>query len=170
MFEKLTSPQEAYNYKLGAALKMERTILGMLDNLIEEANEEELRNAFREHQTETRGHVANVEAAFAACGWEPDESPCPTIEAIEKEGKANAKKTDDSLVDSVLVGGAMETEHHEMAVYEYLIVGARAMGRDDVVRLLEANLEDERNALAQVSALGERFSTASAAAHAGASR
>lgn len=163
MFEKLNTPQDAYNWKLGTALKMERKILEMLDELIETSREESLREAFREHQRETRGHVANIEAAFAACGWEPNESPCPVIEAIDKEGTANVKKADDSLVDSLIVGSAIETEHHEIAVYEYLIIGARAMGRDDVVRLLEANLEEERAALRKVSSLSERFSAVSAA-------
>jgi ferritin-like metal-binding protein YciE len=40
MLERLTTPQEAYNFKLGAALKMERTVLEILDAGIEEAQVE----------------------------------------------------------------------------------------------------------------------------------
>ena len=81
----------------------------------------------------------------------------PAIEGIQKEGKANAKKTDDALVDSVLLAGAAETEHHEIAVYEGLIINARAMGRDDVVTLLQENLEQEQHTLDEVKQSLERI-------------
>ena len=72
------------------------------------------------------------------------------MRSTQKEGKANAKKTDDAIVDSVLLTGGMETEHHEIAVYEGLIINARAMGREDVVRLLQQNLEQEEHTLSEL--------------------
>jgi ferritin-like metal-binding protein YciE len=150
MFERLNTPQEAYNYKLGAALKMERTVLEMLEDNEKNAQDERVAQLFRHHQDETRQQIANLEQVFAACGWDVDDSPCPAIEGIQKEGKANAKKTDDAIVDSVLLTGAAETEHHEIAVYEGLIINARAMGREDVVRLLQQNLEQEEHTLGEV--------------------
>ena len=150
MFERLNTPQEAYNYKLGAALKMEHTVLDMLDKNAEKAQDARLKELFRHHQEETRQQIRNIEGAFAAFGWEVDTSPCPAIEGLEKEGRSNARKADDSVVDSVIAQGAAEVEHHEIAVYENLIINARAMGREDVVRLLEENLEQERHTLGEV--------------------
>jgi ferritin-like metal-binding protein YciE len=161
MFERLNTPDEAFHWQLGAALTMEQEIVGMLDDLIGEASDEGIKEAFRSHQTETRGHIENIERAFRALGWESDDSPCPAIKAIDKEGKANLKKANDSLKDSIIVEGAIETEHHEIAVYEYLIIQARAMGRDDVVEPLERNLEQEREALQKVSGFAERLASAS---------
>src|SRR5918998_1320122 len=57
-----------------------------------------------------------------------------------------------------------ETEHHEIAVYEGLIINAWAMGRDDVVRLLEQNLEQEQHTLDEVKQSLERVATVSPAA------
>ena len=57
-----------------------------------------------------------------------------------------------------------ETEHHEIAVYEGLIINAWAMGRDDVVRLLEQNLEQEQHTLDEVKQSLERVATVSLAA------
>ena len=73
------------------------------------------------------------------------------------EAKANAKKTDDAVVDGVLLQGAVETEHHEIAVYENLIINARAMGRDDVVSVLQRNLESELHTLQEVRSLEEQI-------------
>jgi ferritin-like metal-binding protein YciE len=146
MFERLTTPEEAFNFKLGAALTMERTVLEILDANIEEAQDQEVVALFREHRAESQGHVQTLEEAFAQLGWEVDDSPCPAIDGLKAEGKATAKMTDASLVDSVLLQGAVEVEHHEIAVYENLILNAHAMGRDDVVELLRRNLESEQSA------------------------
>lgn len=155
MFERFHEPREAYNFKLGAALKMENTALEILEDAIGAAQDEEIKADLRHHQKETREHIANLHRVFEAFEWEIDESPCPTIEALQKEGKSTAKKTDDSFVDSVILGGAMEVEHHEIAVYEFLILNARAMGRDDVVQLLQKNLENEQQTLQKVTSAAE---------------
>ena len=150
MFERLNTPQELFHYKLGAALKMENTVLEMLGNLEEAAQQEQLKQQFRHHAEETEQQIRNIEQAFSALGEEPDDSPCPAIEGIDKEGKANIKKADDSMVDDVILSGAAETEHHEIAVYEGLITEAQAMGKDDVVQLLQQNLEQEEHTLEEV--------------------
>jgi ferritin-like metal-binding protein YciE len=150
VFERLNTPQEAYNYKLGAALQMEQKVLEMLGDNVEEARDDQVRNLLRHHQDETREQIANIEQAFAALGWEADTSPCPAIEGLEKEAKATVKKADDSLVDAIILQGAAEVEHHEIGVYENLIINARAMGREDIVPLLRQNLEQEQHTLEEV--------------------
>ena len=161
MFERVNTPEEAYNFKLGAALKMEHTVLEkILEDSIDEAQDDSLKRLFRHHAEETRGQIRNLEQVFAAFGWEVDDSPCPAIEALHKEAKTNVKKTDDAIVDSVILSGALETEHHEIAVYEGLIIQARAMGRDDVVRLLEANLDQEQHTLEEAKTALEKIAAA----------
>ena len=153
MFERLNTPEEAYNFKLGAALKMEQTVLEMLEKNAEEAQRGKVARLFRHHHPETEEHVRNLEQAFELFGWDLDTSPCPAIEGLEKEGKANAKKADDALVDLILLQGAVEVEHHEIGVYENLIINAEAMGRDDVVGILKRNLEVEQHTLDEVKQL-----------------
>ena len=153
MFERLHTPEEAFNYKLGATLKMEEKVLEILDDSIEHAQEEKVKTALREHRHESEAHVKIVERVFELFGWEIDDSPCPTIEGLEKEAKATVKKSDDEIVDGIILQGAVEVEHHEIAVYENLIIQATAMGRDDVVELLRANIESEHSALEKVKEL-----------------
>lgn len=153
MFERLHSPEDAYNYKLGATLKMEEKVLEILDDSIEHAQEEKVKAALREHRHESEAHVKVVEKAFELLGWEVDDSPCPAIEGLEKEAKANVKKSDEEIVDGIILQGCVEVEHHEIGVYENLLINATAMGRDDVVELLRANIESERSALEKVKKL-----------------
>lgn len=159
MFDKLTTPEEIFSFKLGAALTMEKKVLGMLDDLQENAQRDEIKKAFRQHQEETRQHVANIESSFELLGEEVDESPCPAIEGLAKEGEATIKMTDERIVDVVLLAGAAETEHHEIAVYETLVTNAEARGAPEVANLLRQNLEQEQAALAKVNGIGQRIST-----------
>ena len=150
MFEKFHTPAELFEYKLGSALKMENKVLDMLGKLEQEARDEQLKQQLSHHADETRDQIGNLEQAFRALGKEPDEHACPVIEAIDKEGLLTIKRADDELADAVILAGAAETEHQEIAVYEWLITEAAAMGHDDVAGLLRHNLEQEQHTLDEV--------------------
>jgi ferritin-like metal-binding protein YciE len=161
MFERFEKPAEAYEFKLGAALTMEKKIVEMLEENIAAAQDAKVKDLLRTHQQETKNHVEVLEQVFGAFEWDIDDSPCPAIDGLEKEGKATVKKTDDSFVDSVILQGAVEIEHHEIGVYTNLILNARAMGRQDVVDLLEKNLHSEEQALQKVIAQQEQVAAVS---------
>lgn len=144
---KIETPKELFVHKLGAALTMEETILKMLEKLHEEASDPQLQRNLQEHYKETQQHVNNLQQVFQALGEEPEKQPCPAIEGLEKEGEQNIKQADDSLVDAVILSGVIETEHHEIAVYDGLIISAEQMDDQDIVALLHENLEQEEAAL-----------------------
>ena len=140
---KIESPEELFIYKLGAALTMEETILELLEKLQQEANDPSLRRQLQQHHKETQGQVDNLHRVFEALGEPIDRRPCPAIEGLEKEGDMLLKEVDESLNDAVILQGVLETEHHEIAVYDGLIIMAEQMGDDDVIALLNENVEQE---------------------------
>lgn len=142
--ETIESPRELYIHKLGAALQMENTILEMLPELEEAANDPQLKQSLRKHYTETKAHVRNLQQVFRALGQEPDEQACPVIDGLKKEGESMLGKVDERLNDAVILSGVVETEAHEIAVYDGLITQASAMGEEDIVALLQENLESEQ--------------------------
>jgi ferritin-like metal-binding protein YciE len=144
------SAEELFLANLASVLKMENTVEGMLQELAEEANDSSLKKQLRHHREETQAQIRNIHQIFEALGKEPDESPCLPIEGIEKEGKTKLKLVEDELKDAVILAGCAETEHHEIAVYENLIVHADAMGHEDVVALLRENHEQEQHTLGEV--------------------
>lgn len=147
MFERLNTPTEIFGFKLGSALTMEQTLVDVLEELEENAQRDEIKHALRAHRDQTRQHVANIQRCFELLGEEVDDSPCPVIDAMAKEAKATIKKTDDSLVDAVILAAATESEHYEIAVYETLVTNAEARGATDVAALLRENLEQDKHAL-----------------------
>jgi ferritin-like metal-binding protein YciE len=151
VIDRIESPKDLLKFKLGAALKMENTVLEMLYKLRDEARSDELKHLFRHHADETRGQIDNIVQAFAMLGTDADEKPCPTIEAIDKESKANMKIASEQMLDAVILSGAAETEHHEIAVYEALIILTEELGEHDVVTRLRENLGQEQHTLEEVT-------------------
>jgi len=146
----ISSPAQLFTHKLGAALTMEQTVLQMLQTLEQKANDPELKEQFAHHRDETEQQISNLQQVFSALGEQAETQPCPTIEGLKEESEQMISQTADELIDAVLLSGAAETEHHEIAVYEGLITHAEEMGHDDVVALLQENLEQEEHTLKEV--------------------
>jgi hypothetical protein len=103
----------------------------MLEKNAQEAQDEQIKQQFSHHREETRQQGQNLEQAFQALGEQPTTQPCPAIDGLKTEAEQMVQQTSSQLVDSVLLGGAAETEHHEIAVYEGLITKAEAMGQQE---------------------------------------
>jgi ferritin-like metal-binding protein YciE len=162
MFDKLNNQRELFGHKLGSALTMEQDVLDMLGNLEEEAQRSELKQQFRHHAGESRQQIDNIEQVFRALGEEPDDSPCLVTKALDKQAKADIKMADDELVDAVILSGAAETEHHEIAVYESLLAEAEEFQNEEINRLLRQNLEIEQHTLEEVKQQQRQVMTAAA--------
>ena len=154
---KIGDPRALLQHKLGAALTMEQTVLEMLRTNEREAQDDQVKQQFSHHRQETEGQVRNLEQAFSALGFEAATTPCPAIDGLKKEAEQLLKQVSPELKDAVLLGGAAETEHHEIAVYEGLITKVEAMGEQDVVALLQENLEQEQHTLEEVEKRSEQL-------------
>lgn len=153
VLERFKAPEEAYSSKLGAALKMERTVLEILEVDVRNAEDARVKELLGFHLEESRANVQNLESVFGVLGWEVEEAPCPVAEAFEREGKSKIKKAPPGVVDTVALQGAVEIEHYGIGVYENLIIRARAMDRQDAVELLQPNVRAKRTALEKTKAL-----------------
>lgn len=162
---KIHEPHELFLHKLGAAVTMEDTVLEMLEQLQAEAQSDELKQKLSHHHDETKQQRQNLDRCFHALGEKADDSPCPAIEGLEKEGQSNLKLVDDSLRDDVILAGCAETEHHEIAVYDGLITHAEAMGHEDVAALLRENLEQEQHTLREIEQMTQQRAAATAGVH-----
>ena len=147
MFEHLNTPEEVFSFKLGSALKMEQQLATFLEDLERSTERTEIKRALSEHREETIQHARNIEKCFTLLDEAVDDSPCPVIDVIASDSKATIEKTDDALVDVVILAAAAESEHYEIAVYETLVTQADARGATDVAHLLRRNLNEEEHAL-----------------------
>jgi ferritin-like metal-binding protein YciE len=154
----ISNSQQLFEQKLGTALGAERKVLTMLKTMEQKAQSSELKDGFARHREETEGQIRNLEQALESIGGPSTAHQDPVADGIAKHAEQMLGKVDDSLVDAVLAGGAAETEHHEIAVYEGLITMAEAMGADDVVSLLQENLDQEQRTLSEIESATQRLS------------
>ena len=66
-------------------------VLEILNSSIEESQDEQVTAAFRQHRDESQGHH-NFERAFELLGVAVDDYPCPAIDGLQAEGKADASR------------------------------------------------------------------------------
>jgi ferritin-like metal-binding protein YciE len=66
------------------------------------------------------------------------------------------------LNDAVVLSGLIETEAHEIAVYDGLITHAEAMDEQDIVALLQENLEQEQATLQKARKATKKLAQAQA--------
>jgi ferritin-like metal-binding protein YciE len=162
----MDTPRELFLHELGDVLYAEKQLLKTLPKLAEEASDTTLSTAFQEHQRETEGHVANVEAVFESIGEKPKAEKCPGIDGIKKEHDEflqNEKPSEDVL-DMFLTGAAARAEHYEIAAYTGLITMAESLGETEAVGLLQQNLQQEEAALEKVTSIAGKLAKAGAAA------
>jgi ferritin-like metal-binding protein YciE len=159
----LTTPRELFLHELGDILYVERKLSDeVLPKLIGEVSDEEFKSGLESHLEETRQHVANVEKVFELVGEEPEVEMCVGFEGLKSEHDQLIEESASSLVDIIDVGAAARTENYEIAAYEGLRRMAKAMGKEEAVDLLDANLKQEKEALREVEKIATRLSNESA--------
>jgi ferritin-like metal-binding protein YciE len=117
----------------------------------------ELKNAFDQHLQETRNHVSRLDRVFAICGYEAKAKDNDIVDELTNEAKDMISAIDESpLRDAALIAGGNEVEHYEMAVYGTLVAYAQQLGRREAAELLQQTLEEEKQADAKLTQIGEQ--------------
>jgi len=134
----------------------ENQIVKALPKLIEKATNRELAAGLREHLRETEGQVTRLEQVFEKIGRSPKGVDCPAIDGLIKEADEVAGEVDDKKVlDAAIIGSAQAVEHYEISRYGTLIAWAKELDHNNVVRLLNANLSEEKAADKKLNGLAE---------------
>jgi ferritin-like metal-binding protein YciE len=162
--ENIEDLRTLYIANLKKALDMEQKITKALPTMIEKSTDPQLASAFRNHLTETQGHLAKVESILRdATNGNADTSTCKAISALISEAEDNIKDAaDTSIRDITLIASAQQVEHHEIAVYGTLRTWAELLGDDDAADLLDSILDEEKNADELLSTISDSVNTTAA--------
>ncbi len=153
-----------YLDNLKKALDMEQNIVKALPDLIENSSDTELKDAFRMHLEETRGHVSTVERILRDRTGQAETAACKVIKALATEASDTIKDaTEPGIRDIALIGAAQQVEHHEIAVYGTLRRWAELLGLDDDAALLESIEAEEENADTVLTEIADRVNMEGAA-------
>jgi ferritin-like metal-binding protein YciE len=151
--------RELFVHELSDAMSAEQQILKMLPELQKEALNVELKQALKEHEQETKGHVKNLEEVFKQIGEKPEETTCYGVKGLADEHQAlHEEDPSPEMLEMANVSGAEKTEHYEMVMYTGLIQMAKDLGERDAAQLLQENLDQEKAMAKRVEALSKELS------------
>lgn len=142
----------------------ENQIVKALPDMIEKATDSGLKQGFKSHLEETKGHVQRLEQVFKLHGVKAEGVDCPAIDGIiEETDEIAGDISDKQVLDAALIAAGQAVEHYEMTRYGTLVAWAKQLGRADCAALLEQNLKEEKAADAKLTSLAERGVNAKAA-------
>jgi len=131
----------------------ENQIVKSLPKLIDKATNRDLSKGLKDHLEETKNQITRLNQVFEKLGEKPQGVKCPAIDGLISEADELAGEVaDKEVLDAAIVGSA----HYEIARYGTLIAWAESVGHDDIVRLLNTNLNEEKAADKKLSTVAVR--------------
>jgi ferritin-like metal-binding protein YciE len=135
----------------------ENQIVKALPTMTDKTSNRDLTKGLRDHLEETKKQVGRLDQVFKLLGQQLQGVRCPAVDGLIDEANEVAGEIEDkSVLDAAVIGSAQAVEHYEMARYGTLIAWAEDLGRDDVVRLLTTNLNEETAADKKLSTVALR--------------
>ena len=134
----------------------ENKILSSLPDMIENATNVQLKQGLQAHLGETKTHVRRLEQVFEMLGQKAKSVNCPAIDGIIAEAEEVSGEVEDKdVLDAAIIAAGQAVEHYEITRYGSLIAWAKRLGRNDVAKVLEQTLSEEKAADKKLTAVAE---------------
>jgi ferritin-like metal-binding protein YciE len=153
-----------YTAQLRYLLSTERQIVKGLPDMIEHADNTELKQAFRIHLQETEIHVTRLEDLIHVVNdGDVDDKKDPILTAIVGSAENITEETDAGPVrDSGLIATAQKIEHYEISSYGSARDWAAQLGLTDQAATLQKTLDEEKHADRVLSQISQSANAAAA--------
>ena len=133
----------------------EKQLVKALPKMAKAASNQELKEAFESHLEQTKGHVQRLEQAFEMLDEKAKSKPCEAMKGLVKEGGETLEENfPEALLDSAIICAAQKVEHYEIAGYGTLVAWANKIGLEDVARVFEETLQEEKDADEKLTQIG----------------
>ena len=143
---------EKFIHDLGDIYDAEHRFLEAQQQMVQQAKNPTVKTLLQEHITQTEQQIQNLEQVYSTLGEKPKRIKCDAATGLVSEGQKLMKETsgNPALLDVAMTGAQAKVEHYEVACYRGLIEGARIMGQDQVLQLLQQNLQQEEQTAKRV--------------------
>ncbi|UHG94174.1 ferritin-like domain-containing protein [Spirosoma oryzicola] len=146
--------QEFMEHTIQDLYSAENQILEALPQLMEHAQNDQLRQVFQLHQQQTEKQVERLEQIAQQMGIDPDGETCLAMQGIIEEAQdLLAQLEDGQVADAAIIGAAQKVEHYEIAAYGTARTLAQQAGQDQIADLLEQTLSEEKETDEKLTAI-----------------
>jgi len=135
----------------------EKHLTSALPKMAKAATSDELRTAIENHLAETQNHVTRLEEAFRSIGEKAVAKKCEAMAGLIKEGDEIVADTKKGSItrDAGIISAGQKIEHYEIASYGTLKTLAGVLGYNEAAELLDATLQEEKNADSLLTQIAE---------------
>jgi ferritin-like metal-binding protein YciE len=135
----------------------EKHLVKTLPKMQKAATTPELQQAFADHLEATKEHVTRLEEVFEMLGEKAVAKKCEAMAGITKEGEDIIDETEKGTAtrDVGLILAAQKVEHYEISTYGGLAQLAKTLAHDDVAKVLEKTLSEEKEADELLTSIAE---------------
>ena len=149
--------QEFFYESLKDIFWAEKQLTKALPKMQKAATTPELKAAIEEHIAQTKEQVGRLEEVFQLMERKAQSKKCDAMDGLIKEGESIIEETEDGTTtrDVGIIMAAQKVEHYEIATYGGLVQIATVLGEDEVVKLLNQTLEEEKETDAGLTEIAE---------------
>ncbi|MBK0378029.1 YciE/YciF ferroxidase family protein [Mucilaginibacter segetis] len=135
----------------------EKHLAKALPKMAKAATSDELRTAIQNHLEETENHITRLEDAFSSINEKAVAVKCEAMAGLLKEGDEIVAETEKGSLtrDAGIISAAQKIEHYEIASYGTLKTLALTLGYNDAADLLDATLQEEKDADSLLTQIAE---------------
>lgn len=125
----------------------EKAIVESLPKMQAAATTDELKEAFEDHELQSRKHVSRLEKVFQEIGQKAEAKKCEAMAGILKECEQIKESTPEGSMtrDAALIIAAQKVEHYEIASYGGLVQLALTLNYDRAAHILDQTLAEEED-------------------------
>lgn len=125
----------------------ENALVKTLPKMMEQATDQKLKTAIKDHLDQTKEQVVRLEDVFKSLGEKAEGKKCHAIEGLLKEGEEIMKETAEGPVrDAGIISASQKVEHYEIATYGTLAAFAKTLNERTALDLLLKTLGEEKKA------------------------
>ncbi|WP_240186901.1 ferritin-like domain-containing protein [Pedobacter nanyangensis] len=126
-------------------LGAEKQLLKGLKQMAAKATNENLKEAFTAHHTETEEQIERLKQVFSSINLSPRAKKCKAMEGLLQEAEEIMDEFEDNeALDAALIAAAQKVEHYEIASYGCLVTYATLMEHEEARELLATTLNQEK--------------------------
>jgi ferritin-like metal-binding protein YciE len=143
----LDSITDVMGDQLGDLRSAEMQLMEALPKMEQAASDGDLKDAFRDHYTETKGHFSRLQEIIGSVDFPVPMEECEAMKGLIAEGeKVIEADGDPDVRDVALIAAAQRVEHYEIAAYGTARTLAKELGLADAQALLDETLDEESKA------------------------
>jgi ferritin-like metal-binding protein YciE len=154
----MQTPQDLFVHELSDIHSAERIIVQMLQEAQGLVQNGKLKEGLRMHMQQSEEQAQRVMRVIQMMGQQPHPVTCHAVEGLRTElQEVQESNPSPQVLEGVVTGGVLKTEHYEIAAYTGLIEKARAMGLSEAAQLLQQNLQEEQQMLQQIEQIARQL-------------